>query len=1168
MLRAGGAFLGVIVAVCALASPALADRGDPFPYRPVGADDPLSDNLLLNPGGEEPATACGGFGFVEIPCWRDGDGLFDDKPWAVAPLPPVSSLEAEHQSVVGNRAIASAGAPVIQTYKLTSQQRRQAQTGELRLRFSGVFGGPQSNVSSFGVTLGWNGINSLPQLELSPRVSHGANYLARFTVDDIVVPTTATELVVYLIPTIDPASQYHAWADDLSLRAYHRDITPPTATIAMAPPDPSNQTEVHAEFVGSEPNVSFRCHLQSDNSPPPSGVGEFFPCDGATRLFLGDDDHSHTLRTIGVDANGNVQPAATAAATTFTRNSTVPDTTIDAPPPETTAATSAQVAFSTQTTGAMFECRLDDGPWKVCSSPYAADGLAPGAHRLRIRARSAAGSVDRSPAEASWRVDPAVDAQPAGGTVGAPTSPPALAGVTPPAGFVGCFDGPAATNSCQSPAVEHPGLLPAGDVMVAPGGNRLYVAGGSGIAAYERDPVSGAVRPINGDGTCVTRDASMCTRASLTLDFIQDTVMSPDGRFIFVRTGFPLVWPGLAYADSGGGLSVVEIADDGGLVLRPELCIGDASNFHGAGAPGILESGCTDLSGRGLQSDLSGDAARYASELAVSPDGRHLYVLTSARFGAFSENGSRRERVDTIAVYAIGADGKLSQLPQTSGTAAATNCLRNTYFADSEDSAELEYIETRPSLQSCSDASRQAAGMIESRDFAIAPDGGAAYAVSPFSGAVLTFTRDASSGRLIQPRTGGCVRWTGWAGFPDHCNNTLPVVRKPQRVTVGEDVVLVAGHRQEDLSVFAKGTAIVGLRRNPGDGSLEPIAGMCLASAPVPDGCQALPTGFDARSVGVVEMALSEDRRTLYLPDPYRGAVFAFAVDQQAGTLGPSLGCVDDVDSTRFAVCGDNHTRGLPTNPFPFLDDSLFASARLNVAGGTLYFSGVQDAFTYRSGDAVVALRANRAPVCRDVAVQTKQGEAVDVRPSCSDPDGDPIEIRPVNAGGPLSADVTRYTPEASFSGRQRLDYVATDGSFTSLPAQVVADVEATPTPAGPGGPGGPGAPGGPATTPPVVKPPAVRPSLLGLPPTRRCVSRRRIRLKLRVPKGVKVVSLRLAVPGRKTRTIKGRKLRQTITLAGLPKGRFTVTATATLADGRKVRDKRRYRTCTPKRRR
>ena len=43
-------------------------------------------------------------------------------------------------------------------------------------------------------------------------------------------------------------------------------------------------------------------------------------------------------------------------------------------------------------------------------------------------------------------------------------------------------------------------------------------------------------------------------------------------------------------------------------------------------------------------------------------------------------------------------------------------------------------------------------------------------------------------------------------------------------------------------------------------------------------------------------------------------------------------------------------------------------------------------------------------------------------------------------------------------------------------------------------------------------------------------------------------------------------RMRRTITLAGLPKGTYTVRVVATLADGRKVTDRRTYRTCAAKR--
>jgi Domain of unknown function DUF11 len=89
----------------------------------------------------------------------------------------------------------------------------------------------------------------------------------------------------------------------------------------------------------------------------------------------------------------------------------------------------------------------------------------------------------------------------------------------------------------------------------------------------------------------------------------------------------------------------------------------------------------------------------------------------------------------------------------------------------------------------------------------------------------------------------------------------------------------------------------------------------------------------------------------------------------------------------------------------------------------------------------------------------------------------------------------------------------------------------------------------------------------LGLPASRRCVSRRRFPIRLRAPKGMKLKSARVWVDGKRVAVRKrGGRLVATIDLRGMRKGRFAVQVRAVTADGRKVRDKRRYRTCAKKR--
>jgi hypothetical protein len=89
------------------------------------------------------------------------------------------------------------------------------------------------------------------------------------------------------------------------------------------------------------------------------------------------------------------------------------------------------------------------------------------------------------------------------------------------------------------------------------------------------------------------------------------------------------------------------------------------------------------------------------------------------------------------------------------------------------------------------------------------------------------------------------------------------------------------------------------------------------------------------------------------------------------------------------------------------------------------------------------------------------------------------------------------------------------------------------------------------------------------LPSNRRCTSRRRFRIRLHEPKGQRLHSAKVWVNGKRVKVRRsGGRLRALVDLRGLKKGRYTVRIAATTLQGRRVVDKRRYRTCTPKRKR
>jgi hypothetical protein len=78
----------------------------------------------------------------------------------------------------------------------------------------------------------------------------------------------------------------------------------------------------------------------------------------------------------------------------------------------------------------------------------------------------------------------------------------------------------------------------------------------------------------------------------------------------------------------------------------------------------------------------------------------------------------------------------------------------------------------------------------------------------------------------------------------------------------------------------------------------------------------------------------------------------------------------------------------------------------------------------------------------------------------------------------------------------------------------------------------------------------------------RKCVSRRAFRIRIRVPKGAKVVRATVLVNGKPVAVRRGSRLTAPVRLRGLPKGRFRVKIVLYLMDGRKVSGTRRYHTC------
>jgi hypothetical protein len=91
--------------------------------------------------------------------------------------------------------------------------------------------------------------------------------------------------------------------------------------------------------------------------------------------------------------------------------------------------------------------------------------------------------------------------------------------------------------------------------------------------------------------------------------------------------------------------------------------------------------------------------------------------------------------------------------------------------------------------------------------------------------------------------------------------------------------------------------------------------------------------------------------------------------------------------------------------------------------------------------------------------------------------------------------------------------------------------------------------------------PEEVSPGAIGLPPSRKCVDRRKFSFRLRNPRGRKAVRVDVFVNGKRKKVFRGKSLKR-VAIKRLPKRRFVVRIVVTQDDGAKRASARTYKGC------
>jgi DNA-binding beta-propeller fold protein YncE len=343
------------------------------------------------------------------------------------------------------------------------------------------------------------------------------------------------------------------------------------------------------------------------------------------------------------------------------------------------------------------------------------------------------------------------------------------------------------------------GLDASGDIAVAPDGRHVYVGSeASSVIAFARQRETGALRPLPGKRGCIRWKGGRGCSTARAFNGPRAIAISRDGGSVYVganssfavavfsrdratgrlrqlpgRAGCVGIARGCTYRNIGN-IDGLALSPDGRSLYSWDWYEGTISVFLRGG------KGLVRPSRRRLCRGAAGGGCT-ASALAVSPDGRHVYMAVPHQDEAGISTGG------VVKGFRRRRDGTLVQLPGVAG------CLAQRYPAAAE--------------EGCGSA----VGLGFATDIAIAPGGRTMYVSDGARGSIAIFRRDPLSGALSQARGGdACVSWFGRGG----CTPARGI-GGPRDLAVTHDGrnLYVAARGSSALAMFSTGG---GLRQLPG----------------------------------------------------------------------------------------------------------------------------------------------------------------------------------------------------------------------------------------------------------------------------------------------------------------------------------------------------------------
>jgi DNA-binding beta-propeller fold protein YncE len=384
--------------------------------------------------------------------------------------------------------------------------------------------------------------------------------------------------------------------------------------------------------------------------------------------------------------------------------------------------------------------------------------------------------------------------------------------LTEPAGTAGCISETGAGPCADGHALNRPH-----SVAVSPDGKSVYVASrdSNAVVRFNRNTTTGAISQPAGAAGCVSETGAGPCGDGRALHFALSVAVSPDGKNVYVG--------------SDSAVARFNRNTTTGAITQPASSAGCVSQ------PGYTAEPCAD--GHGLVGGIYG--------VAASPDGKSVYAAGDPGVARFNRNTT------------TGA------ITQPAGSAGCVN---------------------QDGTDSCTDGH----GISTSRSVAVSPDGRNIYVASQASSAVARFNRNTATGAISQPAgTAGCVGHMGTFG---ECaegrglNGAASVTVSPD----GKSVYAASAGNSNAVARFNRTTTTGAITQPAGTAGCVSNTG----SGPCADG----------RALGgATGVAVSPDGKTVYAAALLSKAVVRLdrntttgAITQPAGT---AAGCVSETGS-------------------------------------------------------------------------------------------------------------------------------------------------------------------------------------------------------------------------------------------------------------------------------